>query len=180
MENTSQLQCEQDKQEGLTARLSSKSPSAQGKGQHAVALFLEQRKDPVFTKSSSLSKKVITDHLRSFAPALACSCCQWLSQKTQANFCLHPCLKVSLLQFHQFWSGEVGNNNKKTDSEMWHPETGEGRMKFYFLLHTYDIVLTFTLWSQPQASPSYFVLLTIKAGPSSNRVIRINDRPELW
>lgn len=52
MENTSQLQCEQAKQEGLIARLASKSPSAPGKGQHVVALFLERRKDQVVTKSS--------------------------------------------------------------------------------------------------------------------------------
>lgn len=112
MENTSQLQCEQDKQEGLTARLSSKSPSAQGKGQHVVALFLEQRKDPIFTKSSLLSTE---SYYR--PPQKLCSCTGLFMlpaafTKTQANFCLHPCLKVSLLQFHH-WDGEVGNNNKK-------------------------------------------------------------------
>lgn len=55
MENTFQLQHEQAEQERLTARFPSKSPSAQGKGQHVVALFLEQRKDQVVTKSSVLS-----------------------------------------------------------------------------------------------------------------------------
>lgn len=69
MENTFQLQHEQAEQEGLTARLPSKSPSAQGKGQHVVALFLDQRKDQVVTKSSLLSAESCYSQ-----PQGVCSC----------------------------------------------------------------------------------------------------------
>lgn len=148
MENTFQLQHEQAKQEGLTARLPSKSPSAQGKGREGTACSCTipgAKKGPgSYQVFLALCRKFVQPTLRGLFLHWLVHAASGFSRDTG------KLLFVSLPQSFFIpspptlgWGGE--KQQQKTGLKMWYPETGEreGRMRIYFLFYTYDVVLAY-------------------------------------